>query len=198
MATWLRRSGDYSDEDVVATLRVHVAVDDEERPTTAADEDEHLFEAAVARRDRLEARVRDGVAEHLGPEFDVRIGIARTGSIELVATILLVGSLAASYNSVREGLMSIRQDWKWFTARLLAPLVGAPVAVDAYYRLGPAAGLLPVADVGAVGPVASARLTTNRQQIPIPGKLVATAYGLLFVVLLGWLTVPLLIVAGVL
>ena len=72
--------------------------------------DDELVELADEERHRLEVALRSRVSEHLGPEFDAEISDVRPGSVEIVALILLVGSLVGSYNTVREGLRNLRGD----------------------------------------------------------------------------------------
>ena len=74
--------------------------------------DDELVELADEERHRLEVALRSRVSEHLGPEFDAEISDVRPGSVEIVALILLVGSLVGSYNTVREGLRNLREDWR--------------------------------------------------------------------------------------
>jgi hypothetical protein len=186
-----------SDRDVVATLHIHLAVAPLSDLHVERRYDEDLYEAALSNESRLQAGLRDSLSEHLGPEFDAQITVMTSRSVEVVASILLVGSLVASYNSLREGLMNARRDWKWLAERVLNASVGFPITVDAYLRPGPAIRVFPTsAAVSTTEPAALVR--TQARPIPLPPWLVATGAVLLFSVFLGWLVVPLLRVANVL
>ena len=85
--------------------------------------DDELVELADEERHRLEVALRSRVSEHLGSEFDAEISDVRPGSVEIVALILLVGSLVGSYNTVREGLRNLREDWRTLVGAVLNPHV---------------------------------------------------------------------------
>jgi hypothetical protein len=159
--------------------------------------DDELVELADEERHRLEVALRSRVSEHLGPEFDAEISDVRPGSVEIVALILLVGSLVGSYNTVREGLRNLREDWRTLVGAVLNPHVPYWLKVEAFYRLGPVMETLPTGPEVAMAQSPTSRVMT-RQPIELPGWFLKTAAVLLFLVLLGWLVVPLLLVAGAL
>ena len=78
-------------EKVVAALHVYVSP-----PPDPNIRDDELVELADEERHRLEVALRSRVSEHLGPEFDAEISDVRPGSVEIVALILLVGSLVGA------------------------------------------------------------------------------------------------------
>jgi hypothetical protein len=104
--------------------------------TVAAVHDD-LFEAAVSSYALIRAQLRASVSEHLGPEFDVEVDF-EPGSVELVATILLVGSVVMTYGAVRSGLDYVRKDAAFLLRRVLDPTTPAPIDVAASVTLGPA------------------------------------------------------------
>ena len=175
-------------EKVVAALPVYVSP-----PPDPNIRDDELVELADEERHRLEVALRSRVSEHLGPEFDAEISDVRPGSVEIVALILLVGSLVGSYNTVREGLRNLREDWR--------TLGGSSKSARSLVAQG--RGVLSVMETLPTGPeVAMAQSPTSRvmtrQPVELPGWFLKTAAVLLFLVLLGWLVVPLLLVAGAL
>jgi hypothetical protein len=176
----------------VAALHVYVSP-----PPDPNIRDDELVELADEERHRLEVALRSRVSEHLGPEFDAEISDVRPGSVEIVALILLVGSLVGSYNTVREGLRNLREDWRTLVGAVLNPHVPYWLKVEAFYRLGPVMETLPTGPEVAMAESPTNRVMT-RQPVELPGWFLKTAAVLLFLVLLGWLVVPLLLVAGAL
>ena len=179
-------------EKVVAALPVYVSP-----PPDPNIRDDELVELADEERHRLEVALRSRVSEHLGPEFDAEISDVRPGSVEIVALILLVGSLVGSYNTVREGLRNLREDWRTLVGAVLNQHVPYWLKVEAFYRLGPVMETLPTGPEVAMAQSPTSRAMT-RQPVELPGWFLKTAAVLLFLVLLGWLAVPLLLVAGAL
>ena len=182
--------------EVLAELHVHVAVRPGFHGEQYGEHDQALRRAADARTARLEAGLRDSVTAHLGPEFDAEITDLRSGSVEVVAIILLVSSVAAGYNTVREALLNVVGDWRLFVGHVIDPIVDIPVEVDAYARAGPAMQRLPLT-VDAGNPQAVAAQPAVRNRIPLPRWLTTTAAGLLMLAGFAWLTIPLLVIADV-
>jgi hypothetical protein len=122
--------------ETVATVRVYAAI----APAFSEEfegGDLPLFEAVAGSLDLIRAQVRASVAERLGPEFDVDVGLQR-GSIELVAAIVLVGSVVMTYGAVRSGLDYIRNDVALALRGVLNASTRVPIEIAPYVTLGPA------------------------------------------------------------
>jgi len=136
----------------VARLRVYAHF----VPPSSADDESDPLRADARTEAAIDAKIRDSVAEHLGPEFQVDKVKITPGSLEIVAVILLVGSVVTTYGSVRSGLEYIRKDVKDFLQRIL-PTDSAgqrQLEVQACVTLGPAMSRLRREELASSGPFA--------------------------------------------
>jgi hypothetical protein len=134
----------------------------------------------------LTAALRASVAEHLGPDFDVTVS-TRAGSFELVATILLVGSVVMTYGAVRQGLDYVRKDLNTVAESVVGRGVGRGVghdptlAIYVWSKVGPAVSQLTKENVTAGAAPSGPSLT----YVTVMGTLVVLALlSLLLVVVL--------------
>jgi hypothetical protein len=104
---------------------------------TFRERDALLSGAALQWSDLIEAQIRASVNEHLGPEFAVEVSYV-SGSLELVAAIVLAGTVVMTYGAVRSGLDYIRQDAGRVLRRVLDPAVPDSLEIAPYVTLGPA------------------------------------------------------------
>ena len=119
----------------VATIRVYGDyLDADERPGNI-----NLYEVAAGSVRLLEAGIQESVDEHLGPEFNVHVTV-RPGSVELLAMIVLAGSVVMTYGAVRQGLDYVRRDAKTILNRVIESTVGPwdHEFLAAHIILGPA------------------------------------------------------------
>ena len=87
------------ERDTIARLHVYVEFAD---PDSRAYPRGKLYHWVDESRSLIEAQLRASVAEHLGPEFDVRVALRYT-SVEVLASIILVGSAVMTYGALRRG-----------------------------------------------------------------------------------------------
>jgi hypothetical protein len=128
--------------ETVAVVRVYATIrpgdpDDDTDEEPFEERDALLYRAALEWSDLIEAQIRASVSEHLGPEFDVEVRFER-GSLELVAAIVLAGSVVMTYGAVRSGLDYVREDAGRVIRRVLRRAVPDYLETAPYVTLGPA------------------------------------------------------------
>jgi hypothetical protein len=178
---------------VVAALHVYASASAD--PQQEVSWENGYLSIAGKMRQELEPMLRDKVTTHLGPEFSAEIEPIRQGSIEIIGLILLVGSLAGTYNTVREALLNLRADWDHAVSGYLqAAAPAGPVKTSSFLRLGPATKNLPIEST-----TAEVVRSPQAPRFPqVPRELLMIAAGALFLIFLGYLVVLLLLLAGVL
>ena len=162
--------------ETVAVVRVYATISPDEFPQGAErgafrePDDARLYEAAVGWSGLIEAQLRASVNEHLGPEFDVEVSYV-AGSLELVAAVVLVGTVVMTYGAVRSGLDYVREDAGRLLRHVLDPAVPDRLEIAPHVTLGPAMSRFAVAEPAS-------------QTAPAPSMTYLTVMGTLVVVAL--------------
>lgn len=107
-------------------------------PAARGEYGQALYGIAQGGREVIEARIRGSVSANLGPEFYVEIELL-PGSLTVMATIILAGSVVMTYGSLRQGLQYVREDAERVVQMIFD--AGSPEVVEAgaHVELGPEA-----------------------------------------------------------
>jgi hypothetical protein len=162
------------DLETVAVVRAYTTVSPRDGTrdvdeATFEERDARLYQAASRSAGLINAQLRQSVNANLGPEFEVPDVQFARGSLELVAAIVLAGSVVMTYGAVRSGLDYIREDAGHILSMALYGAVpGGKLEIASYVTLGPAMSKFALAE-------------PSNQMAPAPSMTYLTVMGTLVV-----------------